>query len=155
MESIETLGLYKGEQLCYQSALVSSDENFSDAGDGEDEVSPPSKYFIGEPKLTYELSDPLFDRFKDDYSVVYLGSEEEAELSFVQRSGHSFEVVTDDIEHVGSYLYEFSGCDGEQLLVVYLKLDVALNTAPELSEWEAILDEGSDIMFELYSNETI
>lgn len=39
--------------------------------------------------------------------------------------------------------------------IVYVKIDVAVNTAPELSDWESLLAEGSEISFELYSNETM
>jgi len=40
-------------------------------------------------------------------------------------------------------------------LVVFLKIDVALNTDPVLSEWESLLESGSEIEFSLYSNKTI
>lgn len=113
IEAHTTLGLYKGEQLCYVSALVSADENYSAAQDLTKMETPPSKYYIGEPAITYTVSDPLFNNFKDDYNVTYLGLEAEEDLTWINRSGYEFEVETDNIDHVGSYLYEFTGCDGE------------------------------------------
>lgn len=62
-----TLGMYKGEQLCYVSALVSADENYSPAQDISEVATPPTKYYVGEPAISYKLSDPLFDIIKNDY----------------------------------------------------------------------------------------
>jgi hypothetical protein len=56
------------------------------------------------------------------------------------------------MDDIGSFFFEITGCDGEDVIIIYLKLDVANNTAPILEDWEGL--DITELEFEVLSNET-
>jgi hypothetical protein len=110
---------------------------------------PETRYFLGEIGFTYKLDDPLFSKIDNSYEVNFLGLESLPE--YISISGYTFSIFTDNPDHVGSFFFEVTGCDGEDVIIIYLKLDIALNTAPILEDWES-LEVGEEVRYQVMSN---
>lgn len=79
------LGVFKGQQMCFVSAMISGDEYYSsgtnyvwdpeleayvDMADSENSPAmPETVYYLGTGAFDFEVSDDTFALIEDDYDV--------------------------------------------------------------------------------------